>query len=115
MVDFLTIPRFFSRGARMVMIFGFNTDVKQGDTVYHVQSEARENELLFADPGLRPRPLHREACDFVRGAAIAGRFHRPDKEADSARPAPAGLDAIRDGRLENVFDKQRHARIAGCA
>jgi len=29
------------------MIFGFNTDVKQGDTVYHVQSEARENELIL--------------------------------------------------------------------
>lgn len=29
------------------MIFGFNTDVKAGGTVYHVQSEARENDLLL--------------------------------------------------------------------
>jgi hypothetical protein len=29
------------------MIFGFNTDVKHGDTIYHVQSEARESELLL--------------------------------------------------------------------
>jgi len=29
------------------MIFGFNTDVKVNDTVYHVPSEARENDLLL--------------------------------------------------------------------
>jgi hypothetical protein len=29
------------------MIFGFNTDVKSGETVYHVQSEARERECLL--------------------------------------------------------------------
>ncbi len=28
-------------------IFGFNTDVKRGDVVYHVQSEARQNDLLL--------------------------------------------------------------------
>jgi hypothetical protein len=28
-------------------IFGFNTDVKQGDVTYHVQSEARQNDLLL--------------------------------------------------------------------
>ena len=28
-------------------IFGFNTDVKQGEVVYHVQSEARQNDLLL--------------------------------------------------------------------
>jgi hypothetical protein len=29
------------------LIFGFNTDVKAGNTVYHVQSEAREADLLL--------------------------------------------------------------------
>jgi hypothetical protein len=29
------------------MIFGFNTDVKNGDTVYHVQSEAQSNSQLL--------------------------------------------------------------------
>src|SRR5258707_9797475 len=28
-------------------IFGFNTDVKLADVVYHVQSEARQNDLLL--------------------------------------------------------------------
>jgi hypothetical protein len=29
------------------MIFGFNTDIKSGNTIYHVQSEAREHERLL--------------------------------------------------------------------
>lgn len=29
------------------MIFGFNTDIKSGNTIYHVQSEAREHECLL--------------------------------------------------------------------
>ena len=33
-------------GTANQMIFGFNTDIKHGDTVYHVQSEARESEQL---------------------------------------------------------------------
>lgn len=40
------------------MIFGFNTDVKVGDTVYHVQSEARTNDLLL------------QTMVFVRGQCI---------------------------------------------
>ena len=28
-------------------IFGFNTDVKLADVVYHVQSEARQQDLLL--------------------------------------------------------------------
>jgi hypothetical protein len=39
-------------------IFGFNTDVKQGEQVYHVQSEARQNDLLF------------ETQVFVKGQCI---------------------------------------------
>ena len=40
------------------MIFGFNTDVKVGDTVYHVQSEARTADLLL------------QTMIFVRGTCI---------------------------------------------
>ena len=43
------------------MIFGFNTDVKHGDTIYHVQSEARESELLL------------QTQVFVRGRCIGKR------------------------------------------
>jgi hypothetical protein len=40
------------------MIFGFNTDVKHGDTIYHVQSEARKADLLL------------QTMVFVRGHCI---------------------------------------------
>ena len=29
------------------MIFGFNTDIKHEETIYHVQSEAREADMLL--------------------------------------------------------------------
>lgn len=44
-----------------VVIFGFNTDVKYGETVYHVQSEAREHELLL------------QTLVFVKGRCIGKR------------------------------------------
>src|SRR5436309_26310 len=43
------------------MIFGFNTDVKHGENVYHVQSEARQSEFLF------------QTQAFVRGRCIGNR------------------------------------------
>src|SRR6266852_8435305 len=42
-------------------IFGFNTDVRYGETVYHVQSEARQAELLM------------QTMVFVKGQCIAKR------------------------------------------
>jgi hypothetical protein len=45
-------------GGLRPMIFGFNTDIKSGNTVYHVQSEARQNERLL------------QTQIFVRGQCI---------------------------------------------
>jgi hypothetical protein len=39
-------------------IFGFNTDVKQGDVLYHVQSEARPGDLLL------------QTLIFVKGSCV---------------------------------------------
>lgn len=85
------------------MIFGFNTDVKHGDTIYHVQSEAREGEQLL------------QTQVFVRGRCI-GKRARP---YGSANESPSGdtqkeqqlreqhrlvLDAIREGKLDSAID-----------
>ena len=60
------------------MIFGFNTDIKHEDTVYHVQSEARENELtLQTQVFVRGRCIGKRRC-LVLGKAIAGRFQRSE-------------------------------------
>jgi hypothetical protein len=85
------------------MIFGFNTDVKHQETVYHVQSEAREHERLL------------QTQVFVRGRCI-GKLATPYPQAttESAEKQleqslrgqhKSVLDAIREGRLEGVLGR----------
>lgn len=49
------------------MIFGFNTDIKFGDTVYHVQSEVREHDsLLQTQVFVKGRCLGKYATSFAQ-------------------------------------------------
>ena len=85
------------------MIFGFNTDVKHGDTIYHVQSEAREGEHLL------------QTQVFVRGRCI-GKRARPSGSSNQSQSGDTQkeqqlreqhrlvLDAIREGKLDSVLD-----------
>ncbi len=51
------------------MIFGFNTDIKYGDTVYHVQSEVREHDsLLQTQVFVKGRCLGKHATSFAEHA-----------------------------------------------
>jgi hypothetical protein len=88
------------------MIFGFNTDVKHGDTIYHVQSEARQAECLF-----QTQVFVRGRCIGKRATSYADRAPDPffsDKQKESMLRDQHRyvLDAIREGRLEEVFDKK---------
>jgi len=88
------------------MIFGFNTDVKHEDTIYHVQSEAREGDLL-----LQTQVFVRGRCIGKRATPYAEQAQSPDftdqkKEAILREQHRLVLDAIRDGRLEQVFDRR---------
>ena len=48
------------------MIFGFNTDLKHADTVYHVQSEARaQNHLLQTQVFIKGRCIGKCASSFA--------------------------------------------------
>lgn len=48
------------------VIFGFNTDIKYGETVYHVQSEAREHDsLLQTQVFVKGRCLGKYATSFA--------------------------------------------------
>lgn len=95
------------------MIFGFNTDIRHEDTVYHVQSEAREGEQLL------------QTQVFVKGRCIGKRavpYGSSQGEGDSVSGSSAGsdqdrekrlrelhrevLDAIRDGKVATIFDKR---------
>jgi len=88
------------------MIFGFNTDVKHGETVYHVQSEARESELLLqTQVFVRGRCVGKRATSYAREAAARG-FSDQEKEQVLRDQHRLVLNAIREGRLETVLDKQ---------
>ncbi|MGA9897169.1 MAG: hypothetical protein WBQ09_03640 [Terriglobales bacterium] len=88
------------------MIFGFNTDIKHQDTVYHVQSEARENELLLqTQVFVRGRCIGKRAISYADKAHGSG-FTDQQREAILRDQHRMVLDAIRDGRLESVFDRK---------
>jgi hypothetical protein len=88
------------------MIFGFNTDIKHLDTVYHVQSEAREADLL-----LQTQVFVKGRCIGKRATPYADQARSPEftdqkKEMILRDQHRMVLDAIREGRLEQVFDKR---------
>jgi hypothetical protein len=86
------------------MIFGFNTDIKHGDTVYHVQSEAREHEqLLQTQVFVRGRCVGKRATPYAGLGAASGDQDREQVLRDQHRLV---LNAVRDGQLESVLDKQ---------
>jgi hypothetical protein len=87
------------------MIFGFNTDEKYDDTVYHVQSEARENELLLqTQVFVRGRCIGKRATSYADQAR--GGFTDQQKEQALREQHRLVLDALRNGRLESVLDKK---------
>ena len=89
------------------MIFGFNTDIKNGDTVYHVQSEVREHDsLLQTQVFVKGRCLGKYATSFAEQAGEPGftENHLHDLLKDQHKHfvdcARAGtiLDEIESGR-----------------
>src|SRR6202158_4181983 len=103
------------------MIFGFNTDIRHEDTIYHVQSEAREGEhLLQTQVFVKGRCIGKRSVPYGSSAA-EGKTTAPndsqdkDKDQDKDREKMLRelhrevLDASRGGKLESIFDK-REAR-----
>jgi len=94
------------------MIFGFNTDVKQGDTIYHVQSEAREGELLLqTQVFVRGRCIGKRAKSYANQASDA---HLGDaqKEQQLREQHRLVLDSIREGKLDSVLDHPEQEILA---
>jgi hypothetical protein len=91
------------------MIFGFNTDVKHVDTIYHVQSEAREGDrLLQTQVFVRGRCIGKKATSYASNA-VPGQSGDPQadtqKEQQLREQHRLVLDAIREGKLEQVLDR----------
>ncbi len=86
------------------MIFGFNTDVKHGDTIYHVQSEAREGDLLLqTQVFVRGRCVGKKATSYA-GKNSEAQVGDSQKEQLLREQHRLVLDAIREGKLDNVLD-----------
>jgi hypothetical protein len=94
------------------MIFGFNTDVKHGDTIYHVQSEAREGEkLLQTQVFVRGRCVGKRAIPYANAVQEAG-YGDPQKEQQLRDQHRLVLESIKEGKLESVLDKAESETLA---
>ncbi|HTS06431.1 MAG TPA: hypothetical protein VMP68_12680 [Candidatus Eisenbacteria bacterium] len=94
------------------MIFGFNTDVKHGDTIYHVQSEAREGELVLqTQVFVRGRCIGKKATSYSAKTSEV-QFGDSQKEQLLREQHRLVLDAIREGKLENVLDHPEPETLA---
>lgn len=85
------------------MIFGFNTDVKHGNTVYHVQSEAHPStQTLQSTVFVQGRCLGKTSSSYASQVALADfseeKMHELLKEQHRKV-----LEAIRDGRVQAVI------------
>jgi len=99
------------------MIFGFNTDIRHEDTIYHVQSEAREGEhLLQTQVFVKGRCIGKRAVPYgssaEEGKNPQSNNQDKDKDKDKDREKLLRelhrevLDAIRAGKLDSIFDKR---------
>lgn len=94
------------------MIFGFNTDVKHGDTIYHVQSEARESErVLQTQVFVRGRCIGKKATSYA-GKLIDAQFGDTQKEQQLREQHRLVLDAIREGKVEQALDRAEPEALA---
>ncbi|HUQ50519.1 MAG TPA: hypothetical protein VM056_07395 [Terriglobales bacterium] len=86
------------------MIFGFNTDVKAADnTIYHVQSEARVNDLL-----LQTQVFVKGHCIGKRASSYAERTVQPAFSTEEMHQLLKAqhrmmLEAVKEGRMQDVF------------
>ena len=88
------------------MIFGFNTDIKHEDTVYHVQSEARAGDLILQTQiFVRGRCIGKRASSYATRMA-EGVFSDQQKEQMLRDQHRVVLEAIREGKLDSVIDQR---------
>jgi len=101
------------------MIFGFNTDIRHEETIYHVQSEAREGEhLLQTQVFVKGRCIGKRAVPYGSTAEEGKNPQSNNQDKDQDRDKDKDrekmlrelhremLDAIRAGKLDSIFDKR---------
>lgn len=98
---------------RSMTIFGFNTDVKHAEVVYHVQSEARQNDLL-----LQTLVFVKGQCVGKRTVSYARQVSQPEFSTEAIHELLKSqhktvLDAIQEGRLENELGNGSEVQDVG--
>jgi hypothetical protein len=94
-------------------IFGFNTDVKHAETVYHVQSEARQNDLL-----LQTMVFVKGQCVGKHAVSYARQVSQPDFSTEAIHELLKTqhkyvLDAIQQGRMEAALSGPEVQDVGG--
>jgi hypothetical protein len=94
-------------------IFGFNTDIKLGDVVYHVQSEARQADLL-----LQTLVFVKGQCVGKRAVSYAQKISEPDFSDEAMHELlkaqhKAMLDALQQGRTELALGNANEIQDVG--
>ena len=94
-------------------IFGFNTDVKIGETVYHVQSEARQADML-----LQTMIFVKGQCVGKRVVSYAQKSAQPDFSEQAMHEFLKSqhktvLEAIQQGRVETILGTETSIQDVG--
>jgi hypothetical protein len=89
------------------MIFGFNTDIKSGNTVYHVQSEARQNERL-----LQTQIFVRGQCIGKKAASYANLIDHSEFSEERMHEMLKSqhretVESVRAGNIDEALSKVR--------
>jgi hypothetical protein len=84
-------------------IFGFNTDVKHADVVYHVQSEARQNDLLLQTlVFVKGQCMGKQAFSYAKELSHPGFSTEAMHELLKTQHKTV-LDAIQQGQMDSVL------------
>jgi hypothetical protein len=87
----------------LMTIFGFNTDVKLADVVYHVQSEARQNDLLLQTMVfLKGQCVGKQAFSYAHEIAHPG-FSTEAMHELLKTQHKSVIDAIQQGQMSSVL------------
>ena len=88
------------------MILGFNTDVRYGATVFHVQSEPRHSErLLQTQVFVGGRCIGKHSTSYANRMCEPGFFEEHVQELLKSQHRQV-VDAARDGRLYELFREE---------
>jgi len=94
-------------------IFGFNTDVKAGDVVYHVQSEARQGDMLLQTMVfVKGQCVGKRAVSYAQKSAEGGFSEQAMHELLKAQHR-AVLDEIQQGRIDSFLGTERGIQDVG--